>query len=56
MNYIVECFRHIGQWHIKGYFTQREPLFKRGHVNIFLDRVPDGAIVLKKPIVRRYKK
>ena len=56
VNYIVECFRHIGQWHINGYFTQREPLFKRGHMNIFLDRVPDGVISIEKPIVRRYKK
>lgn len=54
VNYIIECYRHIGQWHINGYFTQRDALMKRGHVNIFLDRVPKGVVLLKKPIVRRY--
>ncbi|MEM6495193.1 MAG: caspase family protein [Pseudomonadota bacterium] len=55
VNYIVECYRHIGQWHINGYFTQRDALMKRGHVNIFLDRVPKSVVLLKKAIVRRYK-
>jgi Caspase domain len=56
VNYIVECYRHIGQWHINGYFTQREPIFKRGHMNIFLDRVPDGVVVFNNPIVRPYNR
>ncbi|MEM8970769.1 MAG: caspase family protein [Pseudomonadota bacterium] len=54
VNYIVECYRHIGQWHINGYFTQRDMLMKRGHVNIFLNRVPKGVVLTKNAIVRRY--
>jgi hypothetical protein len=54
-NYRIECSRQAGEWKIQGFFTQREWNFHRGHMEITFDRVPDGIVLLQRPIVRLHK-
>lgn len=51
-NYVVDCVWQAGEWRVVGYFSQREWLFNRGHMTVVLDRVPDGTVLLQKPILR----
>jgi hypothetical protein len=50
-NYIVDCQWLNLEWHINGFFTQKEWLFKNGKMDIWFERVPDGVVLAQNPLM-----